>query len=54
LLTRPVRIAAFDYPFCIPDALLRDEQFAADAGLVIRQPTGTCLPDQLDFMPEQA
>lgn len=32
LLTRPVRIAAFDFPFCIPDALLRDERFAADAG----------------------
>jgi hypothetical protein len=32
LLTRPVRIAAFDFPFCIPDALLRDEHFAADAG----------------------
>lgn len=32
LLARPVRIAAFDFPFCIPDALLRDEKFAADAG----------------------
>jgi hypothetical protein len=32
LLTRPVRIAAFDFPFCIPDALLRDEKFAAAAG----------------------
>lgn len=32
LLTRPVRIAAFDFPFCVPDALLRDEKFAADAG----------------------
>jgi hypothetical protein len=27
-----VRIAAFDFPFCIPDALLRDEKFASDAG----------------------
>ena len=27
-----MRIAAFDFPFCIPDALLRDEKFAADAG----------------------
>jgi hypothetical protein len=27
-----VAIAAFDFPFCIPDALLRDAQFAADAG----------------------
>lgn len=32
LLTRPVRIAAFDFPFCVPDMLLRDEKFAADAG----------------------
>lgn len=32
LLARPVRVAAFDFPFCIPDALLGDEQFAADAG----------------------
>lgn len=32
LLTRPVRIAAFDFPFCVPDVLLRDEKFAADAG----------------------
>ncbi len=32
LLTCPVRIAAFDFPFCVPDALLRDEKFAADAG----------------------
>jgi len=32
LLTRPVRIAAFDFPFCVPALLLRDEKFAADAG----------------------
>jgi hypothetical protein len=32
LLIRPVRIAAFDFPFGIPDALLRDEGFAASAG----------------------
>ena len=32
MLTRPVRIAAFDFPFCIPNALLRDEKFASDAG----------------------
>ncbi|MDW8283126.1 MAG: hypothetical protein RMK29_15530 [Myxococcales bacterium] len=32
LLTRPARIAAFDFPFCVPEALLRDEKFAADAG----------------------
>lgn len=32
LLTHPVRIAAFDFPFCIPAPLLRDEKFAADAG----------------------
>lgn len=32
LLARPVRIVAFDFPFSIPDVLLRDEAFAADAG----------------------
>jgi hypothetical protein len=32
LVARPVRIVAFDFPFCIPDVLLRDEQFAADVG----------------------
>ena len=32
LLGRPVRVAAFDFPFCVPDVLLRDERFAADAG----------------------
>lgn len=32
LLARSVRVAAFDFPFSIPDALLRDEQFAMDAG----------------------
>jgi hypothetical protein len=32
LLSRPVRIAAFDFPFCVPVALLRDEQFAAAVG----------------------
>lgn len=32
LLIRPVRVAAFDFPFCIPGALLRDDKFAADAG----------------------
>lgn len=32
LLARPVRIAAFDFPFGIPDALLCDEKFAVDAG----------------------
>ncbi len=28
----PVRIAAFDFPFCIPDVLLRETAFAAEAG----------------------
>ena len=28
----PVRIAAFDFPFCIPNVLLRDAAFAAEAG----------------------
>src|SRR5919201_2272844 len=32
LLGRPVRIAACDFPFCVPDVLLRDEKFATDAG----------------------
>lgn len=32
LLTHPVRIVGFDFPFSIPDALLRDEKFAAEAG----------------------
>jgi hypothetical protein len=32
LLERPVRIAAFDFPFCVPDVLLRDAAFAAEAG----------------------
>jgi hypothetical protein len=32
LLARPVRIAAFDFPFCVPAALLHDEKFAADVG----------------------
>jgi hypothetical protein len=32
LLARPVRIAALDFPFSIPDVLLRDEGFAANAG----------------------
>jgi hypothetical protein len=32
LLTRTVRIVGFDFPFSIPDGLLRDEKFAASAG----------------------
>lgn len=32
LLAQPVRVAAFDFPFGIPDVLLRDEQFALGAG----------------------
>jgi hypothetical protein len=65
LLTRPVRIAAFDFPFCIPYALLRDEQFAAEAGyedgafrgwrafnrFVARR---LALGDPLDFCPFEA
>ncbi|HEY8021060.1 MAG TPA: hypothetical protein VIH93_08160 [Thermoanaerobaculia bacterium] len=65
LLSRQVRVAAFDFPFCIPDALLRDEQFAADAGyedgafrgwrafswfVAQRLPLG----DPLDFRPFEA
>jgi hypothetical protein len=32
LLARAVRIVACDFPFSIPDALLRDDRFAASAG----------------------
>ena len=32
LLCDPVRIVGFDFPFGIPEVLLRDERFAADAG----------------------
>lgn len=32
LLTRTVGIVAFDFPFSVPDVLLRDEKFAANAG----------------------
>ncbi len=32
LLARPVRVAAFDFPFCVPEALLSDGGFAAAAG----------------------
>jgi hypothetical protein len=32
LLTRTLRIVAFDFPFSIPDVLLRDEKFALNAG----------------------
>ncbi len=65
LLTRPVRIAAFDFPFCIPDALLRDEQFAADVGYEYGAFRGwrafnwfvaqqLALGDPLDFRPFEA
>jgi len=32
LLDRPRRVVAFDFPFCVPEVLLRDEGFAASAG----------------------
>ena len=32
LLVRPVRVAAFDFPFSLPDALLRDAAFAKAVG----------------------
>ncbi len=32
LLARPVRVAAFDFPFCVPDSLLRDERFSRAVG----------------------
>ena len=30
LLARPARVVGFDFPFCVPHALLRDERFASD------------------------
>lgn len=32
LLERPLRVAGFDFPFCVPEVLLRDAQFAAAVG----------------------
>lgn len=32
LVARPVRVAAFDFPFCVPASLLDDREFAAAAG----------------------
>jgi hypothetical protein len=32
LLARPARVVAFDFPFCVPHALLRDDKFAEAAG----------------------
>jgi hypothetical protein len=32
LLARPVRVAAFDFPFCVPSELLRDPEFAGAVG----------------------
>jgi len=32
LLTRPARVVGFDFPFCVPHALLRDPRFAAAVG----------------------
>jgi hypothetical protein len=32
LLARPARVVGFDFPFCVPHALLRDEKFASDVG----------------------
>lgn len=32
LLARPARVVGFDFPFCVPHALLRDERFASDLG----------------------
>ncbi|KYF55892.1 hypothetical protein BE04_43140 [Sorangium cellulosum] len=33
LLALPARVVAFDFPFCVPHALLRDAKFAADVGI---------------------
>lgn len=32
LTARPARVVGFDFPFCVPHALLRDPKFAADIG----------------------
>jgi len=32
LLARPPRVVGFDFPFCVPHALLRDEKFASGVG----------------------
>jgi Protein of unknown function (DUF429) len=32
LLARPARVIGFDFPFCVPHALLRDEKFASNVG----------------------
>jgi hypothetical protein len=32
LIVRPARVVGFDFPFCVPHALLRDPKFAADVG----------------------
>lgn len=32
LLARPARVVGFDFPFCVPHVLLRDEKFASDVG----------------------
>lgn len=32
LLARPARVVGFDFPFCVPHALLREEKFASDVG----------------------
>jgi hypothetical protein len=65
LLAHPVRVAAFDFPFCVPDALLSDPKFAADVGYKDGAFTGwrafnwfvaqrLPLVDPLDFGPFQA
>ncbi|WP_437611917.1 hypothetical protein WMF20_07505 [Sorangium sp. So ce834] len=33
LLALSARVVAFDFPFCVPHALLRDAKFAADVGI---------------------
>jgi hypothetical protein len=32
LVARPARVVGFDFPFCVPHALLRDPKFASDVG----------------------
>ena len=65
LVARPLRVAAFDFPFGLPDELLRDEGFAAQVGFnegaflgwrAFSQFVANRLPlaDVLDFRPFDA
>jgi hypothetical protein len=62
LLSRPVRVVGFDFPFCVPHELLRDARFASEVGYKDGAFTGwrtfnwfvaqrLPLTDPLDFTP---